>query len=290
MSEETSGTVANVDQANYWNSDAGRKWVKFQEGLDTTFAPVSERLWQRARPTTGDRVLDIGCGTGATTLDLAARVGPEGKVIGIDISEALLQHAEDRLKNSGIHHIQYRLADAQTHRFAANRLDLLTSRFGTMFFENPSAAFANLATALRPGCRLVFVSWAKMQSNPWFEIPRDAAVAQLGEPTPSSPTAPGPLAFANIDYVIGILRQAGFEKISGGEELVDLFNPGAAEEVASLASNIGPSARVVKEYSGTPEDVIAISNRVTEAFRQFVVDEGVRVPAHLNFFEAFKPA
>jgi len=290
MPEETSSKVANVAQANYWNSEAGRKWVKFQEGLDTTFAPVSERLWQRARPATGDRVLDIGCGTGATTLDLAARVGPEGKVIGIDISDPLLQHAEDRLTNSGIHHIQYQLADAQTHRFDANRFDLFTSRFGTMFFENPSAAFANLATALRPGCRLVFVSWAKMQSNPWFNIPGDAAVAQLGKPTPSSPTAPGPLAFASIDYVVGLLQQAGFAKISGDEELVELFNPGTVEEVASQASNIGPSARIVKEYSGTCEDVIAIGNRVSEEFRQFVVEEGVRIPARLNFFEAFKSA
>ncbi len=282
--------AANADQAEYWNSAPGRKWIVFQENIDTVFQAVNDRLIQRAGPGPGEKVLDVGCGTGATTMDFAAQVGPGGSVAGIDISRPLLDRANERKIQNRIGHIEYLLVDAQTHAFEPGGFDLLTSRFGVMFFNDPVAAFANLAVALRAKGRVCFVSWAAMAGNPWFEAPRDAAVARLGKPSPTPPGAPGPLGFAEVDYVLDILKKAGYSNCSASVEEVDMLHPGSVEEVALLASNIGPSARIVREFDGGPEDVAAIGASVAKEFRQYAVDGGMRIPARLNFFDAVKPS
>ena len=148
------------------------------------------------------------------------------------------------------------------------------------------SAFENLVIALRPGGRLSFVCWAAITGNPWFKAPRDAAVAHLGKPSPVPPRAPGPLAFADVDYVLDILRKAGFSGCSAAVEEVDLFHPGSVEEAAFLASNIGPSARIVKEFDGGPEDVAEIGRGTAREFERYAVEGGVRIPATLNFFDA----
>jgi len=280
---------ANRDQADYWNSASGKKWILFQETLDTVFHAVNDRLLSRADPKPGEKVLDVGCGTGATTRDFAAKVGPGGLAFGIDISQQLLDRAEERRAADQTDHVNYLLADAQTHSFTQNDFDLLTSRFGVMFFADPVAAFANLMSALRPGGRLSFASWSAMAENPWFKIPRNAAVALLGEPPPKPSTAPGPLAFADKDYVLDILRKAGFSDCTAEVEQVTFFFPGGVDEVASLASNIGPAARILKEFDGSPADVAEIGRRVADAFQPYAVDDGVRIPASLNFFDAVRP-
>ena len=112
----------------------------------------------------------------------------------------------------------------------------------------------------------------------------------MGNPPASAPTAPGPLAFSDIDYVIDILRAAGLDEVRGVEEEVLLHNPGSVEDVAHVASNIGPSARIVKAFNGTAEDVAAISRDVADGFRKYGVDGGLRIPAKLNFFDAIRSA
>ncbi len=288
MSNSDSPEGVNAVQIIFWNSAPGKKWITFQEDLDTVFQSVNDRLLQRAKPAPGERVLDIGCGTGATTMDFAARVGPTGSTVGIDISHPLLDHAEERRTDNQLDHVEFLLADAQTHVFDPGRFDLISSRFGVMFFSDPVAAFGNLAVALRPGGRMSFVSWAPMAKNTWFETPRDAAVARLGNPTPTPPTAPGPLAFQDQEYVLDIMRRAGYSDCSANAERVYLFYPGSVEDVAYLTSNIGPSARIMKEFNGSAEDVKEIGRRVADEFQQFAVDGGVRIPALLNFFDAVK--
>lgn len=288
MSDDVLRNSANIDQARYWNSASGKKWVTLQEGIDRTFSTINDRLLERAAPRSGDRVLDVGCGTGATSMIFADQVGIDGAVVGIDISQMLVNLAEIRCSDNGLDRVEYRVSDVQTHDFENDRFDLITSRFGVMFFEDPVSAFANLANTLGPNGRLVFVSWAGIDGNPWFEAPRDAAIEQLGEPGSTDPTAPGPLAFADINYVHGILDKAGFAECVGEEETVYMFNPGTVEEVAHLASNIGPAARILKEFDGTSEDITRISRAVAESFGKYVVDGGVSIPAILNFFEAAK--
>ncbi len=276
----------NADQASYWTSPAGEKWVRFQREIDELFLLITGRLLERAAPAPGEKVLDVGCGTGATSMALADAVGPTGAVTGIDISDLVLSHANTR-KVAGQHdHITFLVADAQTHGFQAAHYDLLTSRFGVMFFADPVAAFTNMGRALRPGGRAAFVTWAEMAGNPWFTIPRDAAVGVLGPVEPAPPRAPGPFAFTEIEYVEEILRNAGFVDIEGTEEGVDLFSPRPLEEVAALASNLGTAARIVKEYDGTADHVTQITERVAAALAPFVEADGVRVPARVNVFRA----
>jgi SAM-dependent methyltransferase len=287
VSQSDEGT-ANAGQLDYWNSGPGQKWIAFEDGLDATFQAVSDRLFERAQPANGERVLDIGCGTGATTMALASLVGKNGHVIGIDISEQLLTRAEERKSKSQTEQAHYQLADAQTYGFEPGGFDLMTSRFGVMFFDNPVAAFSNLASALREGGRISFVSWAPMAGNPWFEVPRDAAIARMGKPSPASPRAPGPLAFADRDYVLEILHDAGFSKYVGEVETVNMHYPGAIEDVAYLASNIGPAVRIVREFGGDAKDLAEIGRETMRGFEQYVVEDGVRIPAILNFFDAVK--
>lgn len=278
--------TANAGQLDYWNSDPGQKWIAFEDGLDATFQAVSNRLFERAQPADGERVLDIGCGTGATTMALASLVGKHGRVVGIDISEPLLARAEVRKSEANIAQAHYQLADAQTFNFEPDSFDLMTSRFGVMFFDNPVAAFSNLASALREGGRISFVSWAPMAGNPWFEVPKDAAVARMGKPTPAPPRAPGPLAFADREYVLEILHDAGFSDCVAEAETVNMFYPGAIEDVAYLASNIGPAVRIVRERGGGAEDLAEIGKETKRGFEQYIVKDGVRIPAILNFFAA----
>jgi SAM-dependent methyltransferase len=287
VSQSDEGT-ANAGQLDYWNSDPGRKWITFEDGLDATFQAVSDRLFERAQPAIGERVLDIGCGTGATTMTLASFVGKNGHVVGIDISEPLLARAGERKSKSQTEQVYYQLADAQTYAFEPDSFDLMTSRFGVMFFDDPVAAFSNLGSALREGGRISFVSWAPMAGNPWFEVPRDAAVARMGKPSPASPRAPGPLAFADRDYVLEILQDAGFSDCAAEAETVHMLYPGAIEDVAYLASNIGPAVRIVREFGGDANDLTEIGKETMRSFEQYVVEDGVRIPAILNFFDAVK--
>ena len=275
---------ANADQAEYWNSPAGRKWVDHQRTMDTIMSGVLARLLHHAAPRPGERVLDIGCGTGASTFAVAEAVGPGGEVTGLDISELLLGHARARMVAEGSRRVAFLVGDAQTHDFAPGAADLVLSRFGVMFFEDPVAAFANMRRALRSGGRVAFVTWAAIDGNPWFRLPRDAAIARLGRPAPASPRAPGPLAFAEIDYVCGILGDAGFSDAAGVEEEVWLEHPGGLEAIGPLAVNIGPAMRIANELGATDEDMTAIGAAILEAFRPYETGTGIRIPGRFNFF------
>jgi len=288
MANAKPSSQSNSDQEKYWNSNAGKKWVEFQDELDRLLERVNDRLLQRSEIELGERVVDIGCGTGATTMSVASLVGESGLALGVDISKTLLGCAKSRSSNISGGRIEYTLADAQTWRFNADSFDLVISRFGMMFFANPVLAFKNLAVALRKGGRMSFVSWANASDNPWFAIPRDAAIDQLGKPVPTSPTAPGPLAFANADYVINIMDEAGLNARSTDIEQVDLLYSGSVAEAAHLASNVGPATRIMKEFDGSPADIIEIKKKVAVGFQKFAVDGGLRIPATLNFFKANK--
>jgi len=288
MSISTDATPANASQADYWQSESGQKWVRHQAILDAVFAAVSARLIEIAGVVPGERVIDIGCGTGGLALDLAKRVGDQGEVLAIDIARPLLDRAEQRLREAGSKRIELVLADAQTFAFEPGRADLVVSRFGVMFFDDPIAAFANIAKALRPGGRIVVAAWAALSSNPWFDVPRDAAIAELGEPPPRAPNEPGPLAFADIGHVETILRAAGLQDVRGSGESLLLDAPVRVDDITSLVGEIGMAARMIRESEASRAKVEAILARVRRAFSVFATDHGVRVPSRLNFFQARK--
>jgi SAM-dependent methyltransferase len=155
-----------------------------------------------------------------------------------------------------------------------------------MFFASPGAAFANMAKGLKPNGRLVFAAWGPVAENPWFSIPRDAAIARLGKPAPADPFAPGPLAFQDVDRVTKLMEHAGLTDIRGETEMVPLTPLITARKAAETATKVGPAERIIKEYSGTEADAAAIETAVSEAFSKFETEKGISVPATINFFSA----
>jgi SAM-dependent methyltransferase len=261
----------------------GMKWVKYQRELDACFSAVNNRLFEYAKIESDEKILDTGCGAGDLTLEISKHLDSGGHVTAVDISRVLLDFAIERAGNLNRQNIEFILADAQNHIFEPGSFDLILSRFGVMFFNDPVAAFLNLTDALRPGGRMVFVCWADVESNPWFQIPKLAAIRQLGKPQVTDPRAPGPMAFSEIEYVKDILSEAGLKNITIQEEVIPLVNKGSLDEVANLACNLGAATRIIKEFDGSDEDFQVIKSEVRKAFEEFYDGNEIRVPATLNF-------
>ena len=278
---------ANKAQAEYWASPAGLKWIEHEHALDTAMAGMLDMMLDSAdiRPT--DRIIDIGCGTGASTLQASARV-PEGHVLGVDISEALLERADSRVKSKGVLNASFLLADAQSYDFSAEPFDLLVSRLGMSFFSNTVSAFMNLSNALTENGKMVFVCWASVAQNPWFSVPKQAAEAKLGPQPKGDPNAPGPTAFQDCDRVAEMMDRAGVSDIEARSVDIVLTPPGGVAGGARAASKVGPAARIVKAYSGTKGDEAEIEDAVRIAFEEFDVAGDLRVPAVVNMFTCSK--
>ena len=278
--------MANEAQREYWNSAPGQRWVTLQESFDRGFQDLTKLLFERCDIGASEWVLDVGCGSGTSTMEAARRAGAAGHALGVDVSEPLLALARERTKRSGLGNVDFLLADAQTHGFAPGRFDLILSRFGVMFFDAPVAAFRNLRAALRPGGRLCFVCWAPLKANPWFELPLAEGVKVLGPPAPQPPRAPGPLAFSDPQYVREMLEGAGYVRIRVNEARPWLIGHPTAEDEAEFAVAAGPLARLLAEKKPGAEVRGDIIRRVTEAFRPFVTEQGVRAPSTVYYVTA----
>lgn len=233
----------NAAQVAYWNDTAGSTWADLQPALDRQLEPLGRRVIEALALRPGERVLDLGCGAGATTAQLAATVAPGGEVIGIDISRPLLDVARRR----GVPQAAFVEGDAQTYPFEAGAYDAAFSRFGVMFFADPAAAFANIRRALRPGGRLAFVCWRAPAENPIMVLPMMAAAPHVGAPPPpADPTAPGPFAFADGERVRRILADAGFEAIAVTPH-EEKIGSGDLETAVGLALRVGPLGALLRE-------------------------------------------
>ncbi len=179
--------TANEAQIEYWNGAVGERWAKLQETLDAGLAPITAALMPFVNARPRERVLDIGCGCGTTTFLLAKAVGPEGNVTGVDISEPMLAVARARGRG-----VNFRKADAATHLFHPTH-DLVFSRIGVMFFDDPPSAFANIRKALKPRGRLAFVCWRDVGENLWASAPFAAARALLPQAAGARPARAWPL-------------------------------------------------------------------------------------------------
>lgn len=175
-------------------------------------APFYAALFDAVALQAGDRVLDVGCGLGHTTLEAAERVAPHGTVVGVDFSPVMLAAARERV--AGVDAVTLLRADAQAHPFEAE-YDAVISGFGVVFFEEPQVAFANLRTALRHGGRLAFVCWRGPLQSQWIAVATAAIVPVLERaPEMAEPGVPGPYAFADGDRLRGVLVASGFRNVS----------------------------------------------------------------------------
>lgn len=207
------GAVANREQIEDWDGEQGEHWVAEADRYDTMSAPFGEALLDAAGLRAGDRVLDVGCGNGWVTLEAARRVQPGGSVVGADVSRPMLGLARERAAAAGVGSVELLEADAQVHAFG-ERFDALVSRFGLLFFEDPGAAFSNLAGALRPGGRIAFTAWQGLMQSEWILVPGAAASVHVGMPEGIEPGAPGPFGLADPDRTRELLERAGFEGVA----------------------------------------------------------------------------
>lgn len=277
----------NSEQEELWNSGPGRSWVRRQADLDLLMEAVSGRLLVACAPQRGERVLDVGCGAGASSFALAAAVGPAGRIVGLDISEPLLSLAESRGRELASTNVVFVLSDAQTDmKLEPASYDLVASRFGMMFFADPVAAFRNLAGLLRPGGRMVFVAWAGPEHNPWFAIPQQAAVARLGPVAQAAPDAPGPMAFRDVQPVLERLEQAGLTGASAEAVDLSLTHPGGLDAMVSLCEEVGPLPRVMRDKGGNEKDLAAILEDIRRSFAGYATGGGINIPARVLIYSA----
>ena len=196
-----------------WNSEATESWVLRPERYDRMLEPFRDRIIEVLRLQPAERVLDIGCGSGALSRAAAGAVGTGGSVTGVDVSRPMLELARRTSSEAGLENTDFVEADAQVHDFPAGAFDAVTSRFGVMFFADPVAAFANIRRAVSTGGRLAFAAWQALDANQWAMVPVMAIVPHTGIPDVPPPGAPGPFAFADADRVREILSGAGWTDV-----------------------------------------------------------------------------
>ena len=273
------GHEQNADQIAYWNGPGGARWAERQASQDILLAPVAEILIDRAKPSPGERVIDVGCGSGATTNAFAQKVGLSGHVFGIDVSGPMLDRARQVTPKEAP--VDYALADATVYPFDPESFDLLASRFGVMFFADPVRSFANLRRALRPTGRLAFACWREPRENPWMMTPLQAVYQHVPKLPQMAPEDPGPFAFASEERVRRILGEAGFKDIAleACPLALDLAIGRGLEAAVQGALEIGPASRAL---DGHPAEVrAAAANTVRETLARFVDGSSVRLPGSI---------
>jgi SAM-dependent methyltransferase len=259
-------TEQNAYQVADWNGQSGERWVANQARLDAMAAVFGQAAIEAAAPMTGERVLDVGCGAGASSRALAARVGAGGQVLGVDISEPLIGRA--RALAPPDKPVLFQVADASSAELPEGAFDILFSRFGVMFFDDPTAAFAHMRRALRPGGRVAFVCWRGAAENDWVRLPMGALKGILPPSALPDPEAPGPFSFGDRERVARILAAAGFTDIAiapfdasvpfGEGETRDA----AIDDAVKMMLEVGPLSRALADQ---PDDIRARASAAVRA-------------------------
>jgi SAM-dependent methyltransferase len=271
------GHDQNADQIAYWNGPGGQRWADRQRSQDVLLAPIADLLIDRARPAAGERIVDVGCGSGAISVALAQEVGSSGHVMGIDISGPMLARARQTAP-AGLP-VDFVLADATVYPFDPASFDLLVSRFGVMFFADPTLSFANLRQALKPSGRLAFACWREPRENPFFMVPLQAVYKHAPKQAQPGPEDPGPFSFASEARVHRILGEAGFRGIAMEpcDLALDIAIGHGLDAAIESALSIGPAARALAEQ---PPDVIAAATHsIREALTPLVRGQSVPLAA-----------
>lgn len=237
--------LPNAGEIEAWNGDSGQRWVTDADRRDAVLAPIGDALLAAARPAPGEQVLDIGCGCGATTLDAARLVAPSGLARGIDVSTPMLDVARDRAHRQGVPNAAFERADVQTCAMSPGRFDVAISRFGTMFFDDPVAAFANVATSMRPGGRLLIATWQPLAANEWLTLP-GAILLQYGD-LPEALSGTGMFAQSDPAALATTLTEAGYEAVEVTPREVALRLGSDPAQAADYLATSGPGRAVLDD-------------------------------------------
>ena len=262
----------NSEQIAEWNGALGQRWVAKRQEIDRLVLPFGDAALKAAAPQPGERVIDIGCGCGDTSLEIARIVGEAGAVLGIDVSQPMLAVAHARGALANYAHLAFREGDASEAALPADT-DLLFSRFGVMFFSQPSQAFSHMRKSLRAGGRCVFVCWRAPRDNPWAMTPLSAARAAMNvTPAPADPDAPGPFAFAEEGRLRTILSGAGFDAVDMQRFDAAVFLGATPRSAAEGAVQMGPVSRLAREVGA--EHLPLILDAVERALAALAAPDG----------------
>jgi SAM-dependent methyltransferase len=272
--EENAKPPFSVD---FWKGEGGEKWVKNIDLLERHLDELNRILIEHCAVRPGENVLDVGCGGGLTSLALAEAAGPSGRVLGVDVSPVILEIA--RARGRDVANLDFRLADAGAEDLGEGTFDLIASRFGVMFFEQPLAAFTYLRRHLKSGGRMVFLCWRRFEENPWMGVPAAAAFSVLppaappeGEPDPD---APGPFSLGEEGRLRFLLEEAGFTEIHLKPVDADVAM-GSLEEAVYLTTQMGPAARALEEAEEVER--VATLEAIRGALQEFETPAGVVMP------------
>ena len=266
-------STPNAEQREFWARE-GEEWVRQAARYDGMNARFGEAMLDAAGLQPADRVLDVGCGNGATSLEAARRVQPGGTVLGVDLSAPMLGLARQRAADAGLDNVEFEERDAQVYEFEPDGFDVVVSRFGIMFFEDPEAAFANLARAVRSGGRLAMVAWEDILKSEWIIVPGAAAAEHVGFPDMGPPGAPGPYAFADGERLRKILEGAGFHDVS----LATITHAMRIGDDIDDVTEFITSLELVRDqlFAGKPEDKVAAAiTAAREAVKPYQGPDGV---------------
>jgi SAM-dependent methyltransferase len=279
-------TGPNAEQIRYWK-ETGARWIAGQELLDAQLEPFGQETMARVGMSPGERVVDVGCGCGATTIEIAQRVGKQGMALGIDLSYEMLEVARRRAEGTIA---RFANVDAQTHAFEPASFDVVFSRFGVMFFADPSAAFANLRRALRRDGRLGFICWQALDRNPWLALSLGVTARFVAPPPPPAPDAPGPFSLADQDRVRKILAQAGFvdATLTPREGAVRVGGTADLNVAVSFLMAMGPTGAALREADEATRARVAGALR--EALLPFHTKDGVSMHSAAWIVTARSPA
>ena len=243
--------VVNSDQKEFWNDIKGQLWVDMQPRIDEMLRPFGEKTLAALGPKSGEKVLEIGCGTGTMTLTLAERVKPSGEIVAVDISKPMLKLARSRTNSLTPDGPVFVEGDAQVHNFSTGYFDALFSRFGVMFFDDPITAFRNFRDAVRPGGRLAYVCWADRKDNPWIRLPTGASREFLDIPPPPEVDAPGQFAMEREARIKEVLEESGWS--NAAIERFDIKHSlgSNVSDAANFISHMGPMS---EPFSMTDEE------------------------------------
>jgi len=266
----------NAEQIGLWNNAMGKTWAQLHERLDRQLDPIGRAAMAKAGFTPGDQVLDVGCGCGETTLEIAGLIG-EGRIVGLDASAMLLDEARAAATAKGVSNASFVQGDGQVWT-SPEPVDVLYSRFGVMFFAQPEAAFANLRRSLKSGGRLAFCCWRQPKDNSWLALPLQATKHLLPPLPAGDPDAPGPFAFADKTRLAGILDSAGFTDVA--IEPLDLRTGGdSLEESVFVSLRLGQLGSALRELGADEALKRKVEAALREALAPYVEDGVVKLPA-----------
>ena len=254
-----------------WQGAGGTAWVEMRQVLDAMLAPFTPLVLDRALRPDVRRVLDVGCGAGATTRAAARRLGPAGECVGVDVSPPLIHAAQLHAAEAAPGRARFLLGDAQTQTFEPESFDAMVSRFGVMFFADPVAAFANLRRAVRPDGSLAFVAWRSPRENPFMTLAARTVAPLLPTLAPPDPDAPGQWAFADANRVRQILDASGWQAI--GIEPVDVACSVARSDLDDYIVRLGPVGVALQDATDAVRKQVAAALR--DAYEPLVQDDAV---------------